>query len=52
MNLQARSYRDATDLAHMRQLLMMGRQAQISASYLHPGCLDWDMQYPSDEEAN
>ena len=51
MNLQARPYRDATDLASLRQLLMMGRQAQISASYLHPGCLDWDT-YPPDEEAN
>lgn len=52
MKLQVRPYRDATDLAPMRQLLMLGHQAQIPASYMHPGCLDWDTQYPPDEEAN
>ena len=52
MNLQARPYRDATDLAHMRRLLMAGSQANISASYMHPGCLDWDTHYPPDEQEN
>jgi hypothetical protein len=37
MNLHARPYRDTTDLAHMRHLLMAGHQANISASYMHPG---------------
>jgi len=52
MKLQARPYRNAADFVRMRQLLMMGRQAQIPASYMHPGCLDWDTHYPPDEEAN
>lgn len=52
MKLQARPYRHAADFVRMRQLLMMGRQAQIPASYMHPGCLDWDTHYPPDEEAN
>jgi mycothiol synthase len=52
MNIQARPYRDTTDLARMRQLLMAGSQANISASYMHPGCLDWDTHYPPDEQEN
>jgi mycothiol synthase len=52
MNLQARPYRDATDLTDMRQLLMDGYQAKILASYAHPGCLDWDTHCPPDEQAN
>jgi GNAT superfamily N-acetyltransferase len=50
MKIQARPYRDNTDLAHMRQLLMAGSQAQIPASYTHPGCLDWATHYPPDEQ--
>ncbi len=52
MNLKARPYRDHTDLVKMRQLLMMGYQANIAASYMHPGCLDWDIHYPPDEQEN
>jgi len=52
MNLQVRPYRDPADLIPMRQLVMIGTQAKIPASYMHPGCLDWDTQYPPDEEAN
>src|SRR5689334_11773385 len=52
MNLLARPYRDATDMARMRQLLMDGRQANISASYMHPGCLDWDTHCPPDPQAD
>ena len=52
MQLQARPYRDSTDLAPMRQLLMDGAQSKIPASYMHPGCLDWHTHYPPDEEAN
>lgn len=52
MILQARPYRDPTDLIPMRQLVMAGTQAQIPVSYMHPGCLDWDTQYPPNEEAN
>ncbi len=52
MNLQARPYRDASDFVPMRQLLMEGTQANISASYMHPGCLDWAMHRPPDEQAN
>jgi GNAT superfamily N-acetyltransferase len=36
----------------MRQLLMTGRQANILASYMHPGCLDWDTHFPPDEQEN
>lgn len=52
MNLQNRPYRDPTDLAAMRQLLMAGTQAKIPASYMHPGCLDFDTHYPPDEQDN
>lgn len=52
MKLQARPYRDPADLIPMRQLVMTGRQTKIPASYMHPGCLDWDTHYPPDEEAN
>ncbi len=52
MNLHARPYRDSTDFARMRQLVMEGRQSNIFASYLHPGCLDWDTHYPPDEQEN
>jgi mycothiol synthase len=49
--LQARPYRDLTDLALMRHLVMVGRQANISASYLHPGSLDWATHYPPNDQA-
>lgn len=52
MKLQNRPYRDPTDLVAMRHLLMVGRQANIPASYMHPGCLDFDTQYPPDEQEN
>jgi ribosomal protein S18 acetylase RimI-like enzyme len=51
MSLQMRTYRDSTDFAHMRQLLMIGTQSQIPASYTHPGCLDWATHIPPDEAA-
>src|SRR6266545_3432895 len=52
MNLQARPYRDSTDLARMRQLLIAGRQATTPALYMHPGYLDWDTDCPPDEQEN
>jgi GNAT superfamily N-acetyltransferase len=52
MTIRARAYRDATDFARMRQLVMLGSQAGIPASYMHPGCLDWATHYPPDEQAN
>lgn len=52
MKIQARPYRDPADLTHMRQLLMAGTQANIPASYMHPGCLDWDTHCPPDEQEN
>jgi len=52
MNIHSRPYRDLSDLARMRHLLMIGKQANIPASYMHPGCLDWDTQYPPDEQEN
>ena len=52
MNIQARPYRDATDLVHMRHLLMDGCQANIPASYMHPGNLDWDTHCPPSEQEN
>jgi GNAT superfamily N-acetyltransferase len=52
MDIQARPYRDSTDLARMRQLVMAGSQADISASYMHPGCLDWDTHRPPDQQEN
>jgi hypothetical protein len=36
----------------MRRLLVAGRQATTSASYMHPGCLDWDTHCPPDEQEN
>jgi len=52
MEIQTRLFRDSTDLARMKQLLMDGSQARINGSCMHPGCLDWDTQYPPDEETN
>ena len=52
MKLQARPYRHPADLIPMRQLLMTGTQAKIPASYMHPGCLDWDTHYSPDEQEN
>jgi mycothiol synthase len=57
MNIQARPYRDAADMARMKHLVMVGTQANISASYMHPGLLDYhtqypDARYPPDEQAN
>ena len=52
MKIQARPYRNPSDLAAMRQLLMAGTQANIAASYMHPGYLDWDTHCPPSEQAN
>jgi mycothiol synthase len=52
MKIQSRPYRDKTDMAAMRQLLVVGSQTQIPASYMHPGYLDWDTHYPPDEQGN
>lgn len=52
MNIQARPYRDNTDLDRMQQLLVAGSQARIPASYMHPGYLDWDTHCPPDEQEN
>lgn len=52
MTIQARPYRDPTDFAPMRHLLMTGKQANIPASYMHPGCLDFDTHYPPSEQDN
>jgi mycothiol synthase len=52
MMIEARPYRDYTDMARMRQLLVFGRQANIPASYMHPGCLDYATHYPPDEQEN
>lgn len=51
MNIQTRPYRDQADLAQMRHLLMVGAQAKIPASYMHPGFLDWATHCPPDEQA-
>jgi mycothiol synthase len=52
MNIQARPYRDATDFVCLRRLLIAGSQANISASYMHPGCLDFDTHCPPSEYEN
>src|SRR5688572_28581358 len=52
MHLEERPYRDRHDLARMRKLVMLGQQANIAASYMHPGCLDWATHNPPDDEAN
>jgi mycothiol synthase len=52
MNLQSRPYRDPTDFARMRQLVMDGSHANIPASYMHPGCLDWNTHYLPDLQEN
>lgn len=51
MNIQSRAYRDDADLVRMRQLVMVGQQANIPASYMHPGCLDWATQCPPADRA-
>jgi len=51
MNIQSRAYRDDADLVRMRQLVMIGQQANIPASYMHPGCLDWATQGPPADHA-
>jgi GNAT superfamily N-acetyltransferase len=51
VKLQARPYRDLADLARMRQLVMVGSQANLRASYLHPGSLDWATHYPPHDQA-
>src|SRR5690349_7837645 len=51
VKIQARPYHDHTDLVRMQHLVMVGRQANISASYLHPGSLAWATHYPpADQE--
>ncbi len=52
MNIRARPYRDGADLVAMRQLLIQGKRANIPASYMHPGCLDWATHCPPDEQKN
>ena len=51
MKIQARSYHNHTDLVAMRRLVMNGRQANIPASYMHPGSLDWATHYPPADKA-
>lgn len=51
MKLHARPYRDASDLAWMRRLLVQGVQSGAPASYAHPGFLDFVTHFPADEEA-
>ncbi|MEP6895725.1 MAG: GNAT family N-acetyltransferase [Chloroflexota bacterium] len=51
MKIQVRPYRDQTDLIRMRHLVMVGRQANILASYMHPGNLDWATHYPPADQA-
>ena len=46
MHLHARPYRDHADLLRMQHLVMLGRQAKIPASYLHPGSLAWATYSP------
>jgi len=48
MTIKARPYCVPTDLANMRQLLMIGSQAGIPASYTHPGSMDWATHCPPD----
>lgn len=52
MTISARPYRDAADMERMRRLLIAGTQANIPASYMHPGCLDWDTHCPPSEQEN
>ena len=51
MPIHSRPYRAPSDLARMRELLITGTQAGITASYTHPGALDWAMHNPPDENA-
>ncbi len=52
MDIQSRPYRDARDMARMRQLLVSGTQAHIPASYAHPGVIDLATHFPPDALAN
>jgi hypothetical protein len=51
MNIHARPYRDHMDLVRMQRLVMIGRQANIPASYPHPGSLAWATHYPPADQA-
>ncbi len=51
MHVQARPYRDHAHLVRMQHLVMVGRQATIPASYMHPGSLAWATQYPPADQA-
>jgi mycothiol synthase len=51
MNIRARPYRDHTDLVRMQHLVMVGRQANILASYMHPGSLAWATHHPPADQA-
>lgn len=42
-----RPYRDEQDLARMKSLLVLGRQAGNGTYYVHTGDLDWWLYYPS-----
>jgi mycothiol synthase len=52
MTSNGRAYHDDADLARLRDLLLLGKAAEIPASYMHPGELYWMTYYPPDEEAN
>lgn len=52
MAIRVRPYCTPSDLVAMRQLLMLGSQSQLPASYAHPGLLDWATHYPPSEAAN
>ena len=52
MKLQARPYRDPTDLARMRQLLMAGSPGQDSRFLHAPRLSGLGTHCPPDEQAN
>lgn len=49
MDIQPRAYRDNRDLENMRQLLVTGKKANNGSYYVHPGDLDWWLNYLSQE---
>ena len=51
MKIQARPYHNHADLLRMQHLVMVGCQANIPASYLHPGSLTWATYYPPADQA-
>lgn len=52
MTFYARPFGNSADMEQLRHLLLIGSQAQTTASYPHPGLLNLATHYPPDDGAN